>query len=66
MDFAKQLRDHAYRNTDATLMQDAADEIDRLRGELRRIAEGNLGDATWQADYAKIRAVAAAALHPKE
>lgn len=37
-------------------------EIERLRGELRRIAEGNLGDASWQANYEKIRDVARAAL----
>lgn len=39
-----------------------AEEIERLRGELRRIAEGNLGDAPWQANYEKIRDVASAAL----
>jgi hypothetical protein len=33
-----------------------------MAGEMRRIAEGNLGDAPWQAHYDKIRAVAAAAL----
>lgn len=31
-----------------------AEEIERLRGELRRIAEGNLGDAPWQANYEKM------------
>lgn len=42
-----------------------ADEIERLRGELRRIAEGNLGDASWQANYEKIRDVARAAQEVK-
>lgn len=37
-------------------------EIERLRGALRNIAEGNLGDDPWQANYAKIKQVAAAAL----
>ena len=38
-DFAKQLRDHAYRNVDATLMQDAADEIERLQNEIMTMPE---------------------------
>jgi len=37
-------------------------EIARLKACLRRIAEGNLGDDPWQANYEKIRAVAATAL----
>ena len=34
----------------------------RLRGVLRNIAEGNLGNAPWQANYERIRDVARAAL----
>lgn len=37
-------------------------ENERLEKALRRIAEGNLGDASWEADYEKIRQVARAAL----
>lgn len=45
------------RDTRRTL-NDAAD----YRQALRNIAEGNLGDAPWQANYDKIRRVANAAL----
>lgn len=37
-------------------------EVERLRGGLRRIAEGNLGDEPWQASYEVIRHVAKEAL----
>lgn len=37
-------------------------ENERLRGALRSIAEGNLGDAPWQANYNVIRHVAKEAL----
>jgi hypothetical protein len=37
-------------------------EIERLRTVLRNIAEGNLGDSSWQANYVRIRSVARAAL----
>jgi hypothetical protein len=40
------------------------DAVLRLRGALRNIAEGNLGDGPGQANYARIRFVAAAALSP--
>jgi hypothetical protein len=36
--------------------------IGRLSHELRRIAEGNLGDESWQANYARIQQVARDAL----
>jgi hypothetical protein len=36
--------------------------VAELEEALRRIAEGNLGSMPWQADYAKIREVASAAL----
>lgn len=36
--------------------------IEQAREALRRIAEGNLGDAPWQANYARIKQVAAEAL----
>ncbi|RWB67614.1 hypothetical protein [Mesorhizobium sp.] len=39
---------------------------DRAETALRAIGEGNLGDASWQADYEKIRTVARAALAPTE
>jgi hypothetical protein len=39
---------------------------DALEKALRRIAEGNLGDAPWQANYDKIRAVAREALSQPE
>lgn len=39
-------------------------ERDALRQVLKNIAEGNLGDAPWQANYDRIRAVALAALSP--
>lgn len=38
-------------------------ERDALRAALRNIAEGNLGDQPWQANYDRIRAVAVAALN---
>ena len=38
------------------------DRIESLEKALERIAEGNLGDAPWQADYAKVKEVARAAL----
>lgn len=48
---------------------DRAERLERIKtaltstqAALRRIAEGNLGDEPWQADYDKIRAVARAAL----
>ena len=44
------------------MMRREATEIERLRQALRNIAEGNLGDAPWQANYARIKEVAAAAL----
>lgn len=37
--------------------------LTRTRAALRNIAEGNLGDEPWQANYEKIREVARAALH---
>lgn len=37
-------------------------ERDKLRNEMRRIAEGNLGDAPWQANYDRIRQVALASI----
>jgi len=37
-------------------------EVKKLRTELRSIAEGNLGDSPGQANYARIRDVARAAL----
>lgn len=40
----------------------APGEVERLRAALRNIAEGNLGDARWQANYARIKEVAAEAL----
>ncbi|MER8540309.1 hypothetical protein NKH17_12720 [Mesorhizobium sp. M1334] len=45
-----------------------AAESDReaLREALRNIAEGNLGDAPWQANYEKIRDVAARAILPRQ
>jgi hypothetical protein len=36
--------------------------VAELEEALKRIAEGNLGSMPWQADYAKIREVASAAL----
>lgn len=43
-------------------LSDLSAEVDRLRGYLRRIAEGNLGDEPWQASYEVIRHVAKEAL----
>jgi len=40
----------------------ASPEVQALVAALRNIAEGNLGPEPWQADYAKIKAVAVAAL----
>lgn len=37
-------------------------EVERLRGEMKRIAEGNLGDEPWQTNYQRIQDVARAAL----
>lgn len=42
------------------------DEMERMREALTSIAEGNLGDAPWQADYVRIREVARAALLPQD
>ena len=36
--------------------------ITHLEAEMRRIAEGNLGDAPWQANYDRIREIARASL----
>ena len=41
-------------------------EVERMREALCRIAEGNLGDDPWQANYRRIKQVALAALAPKE
>jgi len=40
-------------------------QLKAAREALRNIAEGNLGDDPWQANYDKIRSVARAALDPK-
>lgn len=48
-------------NAEAERDRLAADKA-RLSKALRNIAEGNLGDAKWQANYDKIREVARAAL----
>jgi hypothetical protein len=45
-----------------TVALPAPAEVERLRQALRNIAEGNLGDAPWQANYARIKEVAAEAL----
>lgn len=39
VELAKQLRDHASRNTDTTLMQDAADTLDKLAGLMTPMAD---------------------------
>jgi hypothetical protein len=39
-----------------------AERVGVLEAELRRIAEGNLGDMPWQAGYERIKEVARAAL----
>lgn len=46
----------------ARLIVQAVNSHGDLVEALRRIAEGNLGDAPWQANYAKIREVAKEAL----
>ena len=49
----------------ADTIETQAAELARLRAALKNIAEGNLGDQPWQANYNRIRDVAAAALtHP--
>lgn len=47
-----------------TRAEKAEAEVERLKAELRRIAEGNLGDDPWQANYARIKQVASEALNP--
>lgn len=54
------LAEQVQRMSDALAARDA--EVERLRAVLRNIAEGNLGDAPWQANYERIRSVARAAL----
>lgn len=38
--------------------------VRKLEAALRSLAEGNLGDDPWQANYDKIRSVASKALEP--
>lgn len=45
-----------------TALSSALAENERMKAALRNIAEGNLGDAAWQANYDRIRAVAFVAL----
>lgn len=44
---------------------EAAARIEALEAALRRIAEGNLGDLPWEANYERIRQVTRAALAPE-
>ena len=48
-----------------TFVSAQATRIAELESEMRRIAEGNLGDAPWQANYDCIRDVARASLTMK-
>jgi hypothetical protein len=48
-----------------TLIEDLRQQVERLRGALRSVAEGNLGEAPWQANYGRLRDFARAALTEK-
>jgi len=51
-----------YSGGDRDLDREAAERLSTLEAALRNIAEGNLGNDPWQANYEKIREVARAAL----
>lgn len=51
---------------DAAFIVRACNSHDKLVSALRRIAEGNLGDEPWQANYGVIRLVAKEALEGLE
>jgi len=52
-------------NRRPTSTEDARERVKVLEEALRSIAEGNLGDASWQANYDRIREVAAEAFNHK-
>jgi hypothetical protein len=54
------------RTDEAATITSLTAEVERLKAALRRIAEGNLGDTPWQANYESIRKVALAAIQPTD
>jgi CO/xanthine dehydrogenase Mo-binding subunit len=61
-DFAEAARDYARDAIEPGHIEALTKRVAELEEALKRIAEGNLGSMPWQADYAKIREVASAAL----
>ena len=67
MEFMAHVPDEVLLATSSLVLRAEASEarVAELEKALTRIAEGNLGDHPWQANYERIRQVATEALHPE-